>query len=336
MSLITLAVLFFVSFIFTVLATGVLLPILRRGGLLDEPNERSSHTTPTLYGGGIAVTLVVIILFVLLAVNPFDWFASAIDFASFWMILAVVGLALVSWLDDIKGVPQIFRLIIHFAAVFILLLIEPGKGLVFQGVAPLWLDRFVSAILWVWFINLFNFMDGIDGITGVETASISIGIVLLAGALGWKQIGQAHALILAGAGIGFLWWNWHPAKVFLGDVGSIPLGYLLGWLLLSLAAEGHWMQALILPLYYLVDATFTLFIRLCRGEKLWEAHRDHYYQQAVQKGLSHAKVANSIAIANVFLIGFAVSSLRAPVTGLVGAAVVIVILLVYFRKKPNT
>ena len=333
--MITLAVLFFVSFLFTVLATGALLPILRRRVMLDEPNERSSHTTPTLQGGGIAVIIVVILFFVLLAMNPFDSQAVATELGSVWIILAVVGLAFISWLDDIRGVPQMVRLIIHFAAAFILLLVEPDKGPIFQDILPLWLDRAVAAVLWVWFINLFNFMDGIDGITGVETVSISIGIFLLAGALGWEQIGQAYALILAGAGIGFLWWNWHPAKVFLGDVGSIPLGYLLGWLLLGLAAQGYWVQALILPLYYLVDATVTLIVRLTRGERVWEAHRDHYYQQAVQKGLSHARVANSVAIANVFLIGFTVTSLRAPVIGLVGAVVVIVLLLVYFKKKPD-
>ena len=109
--------------------------------------------------------------------------------------------------------------------------------------------------------------------------------------------------MLAGAAVGFLWWNWSPAKVFFGDVGSVPLGFLLGWLLLTLAGHGYWAAAIILPLYYLVDATLTLLERLARGEKIWEAHRSHYYQQAVQKGLSHAHVSRLILTGNVVLIG---------------------------------
>ncbi len=127
-------------------------------------------------------------------------------------------------------------------------------------------------------------MDGIDGISSVETVSIGIGITILAGSLGWESLGQTYSLVLAGAATGFLWWNWQPARVFLGDVGSVPLGFLLGWLLLNLAANGYWLQALILPLYYIADATLTLLERLIRRKKIWEAHRDHYYQQAVQKG----------------------------------------------------
>ena len=140
---------------------------------------------------------------------------------------------------------------------------------------------------------------------------------------------------LAGAGAGFLWWNWQPAKVFLGDVGSIPLGLLIGWLLLTLAVNGYWLQAIILPLYYFVDATLTLLQRLGRGEKFWEAHKRHYYQQAVQKGMSHSRVAASILLGNTILVVLAVTSTHAPVTGMIGAIAVIFVMLLYFKTPLN-
>jgi len=110
--------------------------------------------------------------------------------------------------------------------------------------------------------------------------------------------------------LGFLAWNWAPAKLFLGDVGSIPLGYLTGWLLLGMAGEGHWAPALILPLYYLVDATLTLLRRAARFEKIWHAHREHFYQRAVQAGLDHGGVVLRILGANLALIALAVLGLE--------------------------
>ncbi len=98
-------------------------------------------------------------------------------------------------------------------------------------------------------------------------------------------------------------WNWAPARIFLGDVGSVPLGYLLGFLLLDVAARGHWKIALILPLYFLADATLTLVRRLLRGERVWQAHRQHFYQRAVQRGLGHAAVVRRVIAADLILIG---------------------------------
>ena len=130
----------------------------------------------------------------------------------------------------------------------------------------------------------FNFMDGIDGMASVETISISIGIIFLAANANWEPLGQVYAAVLAGAMAGFIKLNWAPAKVFLGDVGSIPIGFIIGWLLLKLASEGLWLPAFILPLYYITDATFTLARRILKREKFWLPHKQHYYQQAVIRG----------------------------------------------------
>jgi UDP-N-acetylmuramyl pentapeptide phosphotransferase/UDP-N-acetylglucosamine-1-phosphate transferase len=108
---------------------------------------------------------------------------------------------------------------------------------------------------------------------------------------------------VTGAAIGFLVWNWSPARIFLGDVGSVPLGYVLGFLLLDLAVRGHWRIALILPLYFLADATITLARRLLRGERVWQAHREHFYQQGVRRDLGHAAVVKRVIAADLLLVG---------------------------------
>jgi UDP-N-acetylmuramyl pentapeptide phosphotransferase/UDP-N-acetylglucosamine-1-phosphate transferase len=299
---VTIVAVFVVTLALTAAATGLLLPQLRRHAILDRPNGRSSHDTPTPRGGGIAVVGIVLLAFLAI-------FAGQ---AAEWGLLAIVGiaavLAIVSWRDDLAGLSPALRLAVQALAVAGGLAVLPGSGVVFQGFLPRWLDLIASGLLWLWFVNLYNFMDGIDGITGVETACIGGGIALTAflfdgaGVAGATLLGAA----IAGAGVGFLVWNWHKAKIFLGDVGSVPLGFLLGWLLLSLAATTFWATALILPLYYLADATWTLLRRLSRGEKIWQAHREHAYQRAVQRGFSHAAVVQRILLTDLVLVGMGI------------------------------
>jgi UDP-N-acetylmuramyl pentapeptide phosphotransferase/UDP-N-acetylglucosamine-1-phosphate transferase len=194
-------------------------------------------------------------------------------------------------------------------------------------------DRLVAGLAWIWFINLFNFMDGIDGIAGVEAACIGAGLFVVLQGLGSPAGLGLIALATAGAALGFLWWNWQPARIFLGDVGSVPLGYLLGWLLLSAAAAGAWAPALILPLYYLADASLTLVRRLLRGERIWHAHRQHAYQRAVQGGMSHAQTVRIIAAGNLALIGLAVVAGGGWPMAALGAAVFVVLLVLLALYK---
>jgi UDP-N-acetylmuramyl pentapeptide phosphotransferase/UDP-N-acetylglucosamine-1-phosphate transferase len=147
-------------------------------------------------------------------------------------------------------------------------------------------------------------MDGIDGLAGAETASIGAGLLLFASVgAGVDSELRGLAAVVSAAAIGFLVWNWAPARIFLGDVGSVPLGFLLGFLLLDLAFRGHWKIALILPLYFLADATITLSRRLLRSERIWRAHREHFYQQAVRRGVAHEAVVTRVLAANGLLIG---------------------------------
>ncbi len=202
-----LPIIFIVAFVMTMLGVCLLLPWLRFREILDHPNPRSSHSTPTLRGGGIAVTIVIVAIFIFLHSNPLDIASEGIIKINFNLIFSIIILALISWLDDVRGLSQITRLIFHFLAVVIVLMSQPQSWSIFQGSIPLWLDLIIVLIIWVWFINLFNFMDGIDGISGVEVTSVCTGIVLLALMIGWEPIGQVYAVILAGIGFGFLWWN---------------------------------------------------------------------------------------------------------------------------------
>jgi UDP-N-acetylmuramyl pentapeptide phosphotransferase/UDP-N-acetylglucosamine-1-phosphate transferase len=248
---------------------------------------------------------------------------------------ATAALALVSWRDDRGGADWRLRLAVQIAAA--------AAGLFAIGIAPLaartglpvFLVGAVLALGWVWFVNLYNFMDGIDGITGVETASIGIGLVVLAVVTLGAVAGQALAgLALAGTAIGFLVWNWHPARVFLGDVGSVPLGYIVGMLLIEAVVAGHWTAALILPLYYLADATLVLVIRAQAGRKPWEAHKSHFYQRAHQAGLSHARVSLCIGAANLVLVVLAAAAgFGWRWLSLAAAAAVVALLLAYFGSR---
>ncbi len=291
-------------------ATGYVLRVLRRRRILDHPNQRSSHTDPTPRGGGVGLLVVLLPIWIAVALLHPPLTRVGLVIAA-----AATALAVVSWIDDVAGLSALVRLIAQALAVAVGLWVMAPDFLVFQGWLPAAVDRLAAVLLWLWFVNLFNFMDGIDAMAGSEAACIALGLALLAlvapadaaeGAL------APLAATLGAAALGFLWWNWPPAKVFLGDVGSVPLGFLIGWLLLEAAAAGFWKAALILPLYYLADATVTLVRRGLRGESVWEAHAEHFYQQAVRRGFGHAGVVRAVVLANLGLVALALLSAHGP------------------------
>ncbi len=311
---------------------------LLRHQLLDHPNPRSSHTQATPRGGGIAILAVVLPAWLLLSllVPPQNETAR-------WLVPAgALVLAAISFVDDLRSLPQWIRFLVQAITVGVAVQLLPGP--VVQGLLWPWLDTVAAAIIWLWFINLFNFMDGIDGIAGVEAIGIGVGIYAIGAVFLPLAAEHAQGLAIAAAMAGFLVWNWHPARIFLGDVGSIPLGFLLGWLLLNLAASGLWQAALILPLYYLADATLTLLRRLLRGAVIWQAHREHCYQLAIQRGRTHSAVAGAVALVNAALIVLALIA-AIPATPsflpwlMIAIAAIIVALvmawMVYGGRKPS-
>ena len=171
------------------------------------------------------------------------------------------------------------------------------------------MERFFIFIGGIWFVNLVNFMDGIDWITVAEVVPITAAIILI----GWiGSLSDASILVAAallGATVGFAPFNKPKARLFLGDVGSLPVGLLLAWLLLQLAEHGHWVAAVLLPLYYLLDATLTLMKRLLRRERFWLPHRSHYYQRAVDGGFGVLDVVHRVFGTNIALVALAVVSI---------------------------
>jgi UDP-N-acetylmuramyl pentapeptide phosphotransferase/UDP-N-acetylglucosamine-1-phosphate transferase len=201
------------------------------------------------------------------------------------------------------------RLVLQAAAVAVVLAAVPPELRVVPAL-PWWAERLCILIGGIWFVNLVNFMDGIDWMTVAEVAPITAALALfgMMGAL--PPDATAVSFALCGAMIGFAPFNRPVARLFLGDVGSLPIGLTLGWLLLLLASRGHLAAALLLPLYYLADATVTLLRRLVKGEPITQAHRDHFYQRAVDKGGSVSQTVTRIFAVNVLLCALAAITLK--------------------------
>jgi UDP-N-acetylmuramyl pentapeptide phosphotransferase/UDP-N-acetylglucosamine-1-phosphate transferase len=273
----------------------VLHPYLRRYALA-RPNARSSHREPSPQGGGIAV---------IAATIAATWFGSfslgaAIAAPLVTVFAAVVMMACVGATDDIRPLGVAPRLILQALAVAAVIYARPAELRVLPAL-PLWIERAVVFVGGLWFVNLVNFMDGIDWMTVAEVVPITAALVAL-GCLGALALdGIALALALGGAMLGFAYFNRPAAKLFLGDVGSLPIGLLLGWLLVRLAGQGALAAALLLPLYYLADATLTLIRRLLSGERVWRAHRTHYYQRATDRGFAAAEIAARVFAVNLGL-----------------------------------
>nr|WP_244816028.1 glycosyltransferase family 4 protein [Caballeronia sp. Lep1P3] len=278
----------------------------------DVPNDRSLHTRPTPRVGGWGIVPVGVVA--MLALAPSMWLVA--------LIAAV--LAAVSQIDDRRGLPARVRFGAHVLAVALLIVVNPAP-------APWWALAAVGFLM-VWLVNLYNFMDGSDGLAG-GMALFGFGgyaVAALSGPVPQIDLGIASAAI-AGAAAGFLLFNFHPARIFLGDSGSIPLGFLAGalgyWGWLE-AAWPVWFPALVFS-PFIADASVTLLRRLSRGEKFWQAHREHYYQRMVRLGVGHARTALAwyvLMLAGVLLANWALGfSPSAQWLAVGGWAIVIVI-----------
>ena len=278
-------------------------PLLVRYALA-RPNARSSHKVPTPQGGGVAVIAAVLSVSALTyLVLPGAKGLPLLEIAT--VFSATLLIALVGAADDVRTIEVAPRLLLQAIAVAAVIAALPADATVIPYL-PWWVERFALLVAGVWFLNLVNFMDGIDWMTVAEVLPVTAGLAIL-GAFGALP---SHAMIVAlalfGGTLGFAPFNRPVARLFLGDVGSLPLGLLIGWLLLLLAARGHLAAALLLPLYYVADATVTLIRRLVRGERIWQAHRAHFYQRATDNGRSVHAVVVRVLLVNIALAGLAV------------------------------
>jgi UDP-N-acetylmuramyl pentapeptide phosphotransferase/UDP-N-acetylglucosamine-1-phosphate transferase len=228
--------------------------------------------------------------------------------------------------------------LLQAAAVAAILFIAPADLRILPA-CPLWIERAILMFAGLWFVNLVNFMDGLDLMTVAEVVPVTAAMVLLGWSGTYPQIPALVAAALCGAMLGFAPFNRPVAKVFLGDVGSLPIGLLLGWCLLQLAWHQQLTAALLLPLYYLADATITLFRRIARREPFWAAHRSHYYQRATDNGLAVPRVVGEVFVLNLALVLLALASITAKspaysVLLLAIGAVAVALLLYRFSRGP--
>lgn len=267
--------------------------------LMDIPNVRSSHSLPTPRGGGVAIVLSFLFAIMLLAIEQdADWSSTLVLFGS------GLSIAILGFLDDHGHIAARWRLLGHFCAA--------GWGLFWlRGLPPVdvfgatlnlgWFGVVLALLYLVWLLNLYNFMDGIDGIASVEAIFVCLGACLIYVLAGHVTLIPAPLLLAAAVG-GFLFWNFPPARIFMGDAGSGFLGIILGLLSLQaawIAPELLWCWLILLGVF-VVDATVTLLRRLLRGEKVYVAHRSHAYQFAARQYNAHLPVTLAVLAVNVF------------------------------------
>ncbi len=290
----------------------VLIAFLQRKAVLDMPNARSSHSIPTPRGAGwLAMGLPIAVL---LAYTPVLPLAPALQLSLGALGLALLFLLVVSGLDDRLSLTPLLRLLAHTAAAALVVFTLPDSVRVFPDL-PFIAEKIILLLGTIWMINLTNFIDGINGITAANGLAIAGGVAMAACLL------PAHpslivlllsASLIAGGLGGFLYWNVPDARIFLGDSGSIPLGLWQAYVLIFVSAIFGLVPALLMCLYPLLDATFTLFKRALKREKIWQAHRSHFYQQAVQNGRTHARTSKLIFGFNVMCLFLACVSILYP------------------------
>jgi UDP-N-acetylmuramyl pentapeptide phosphotransferase/UDP-N-acetylglucosamine-1-phosphate transferase len=273
--------------------TWLIKTISLKNNILDMPNERSSHSIPTPRGGGLAIVICWYLGISIL------WYYGIISIDLYLALMCGILLAGISLLDDIYGLKPFIRLLVQTLTTILAVIflggidhfMLPGKVII-----PSIIMYPLVIVGIIWFINLYNFLDGIDGYASVEAISVAIALFLFAG--------ESINLVLIASVLGFLIWNWPKARIFMGDIGSTQLGFIL----IILGIYYHNVQTLsfiwwiVITAPFWFDATLTLIRRWRKGENLSQAHRKHIYQRLVQSGYSHLKVTVLLILVNFILI----------------------------------
>jgi UDP-N-acetylmuramyl pentapeptide phosphotransferase/UDP-N-acetylglucosamine-1-phosphate transferase len=315
----------------------VLMPLFGRFAVA-VPTARSSHSALTPQWGGLAVISATIGVAALVVFLSPRFGAEAT--AQISQVLLAAGLmAALGVVDDVRNLPPAYKLVVQAIAVVLVIAALPDDMHVLPFL-PHWLERALLFAGGLWYVNLVNFMDGIDWMMVVEVVPVTAGIALV-GALGALPTeGLIVALALNGAMLGFAPFNRPVARLFLGDMGSLPIALLLAWLLFLVAGSGHLAAALLLPLYFVADATVTLSRRLAARERVWEAHRSHFYQRAGHNGFTNWEIIGRVFAVNLALLALAAFSVvfASPIVGFaavtLGLGIVAWLLAGFARRRP--
>ncbi|MEE8379351.1 MAG: glycosyltransferase family 4 protein [Gammaproteobacteria bacterium] len=290
-----------VCFVFSISVTGILQTYALKHSLIDVPNERSSHSLPTPRGGGLSIVIPV-----LLSIAVLFFTAQLETNITLALGAGCFFVASVGWIDDHRHIPANWRALLYgitaVSAVYFLAVSDSYRS-VYQNI-PFAIVSSVLIVIWiVWMTNLYNFMDGTDALAAIQTicAGISIGVIFwLEGQYGLATV----CFVISASSCGFLFWNWPPAKIFMGDVGSCSLGFCFGVLAVIGEIQGSVPFAVffILLSIFICDTTFTLLMRIFANEKWYQAHKSHAYQRLVQLGMSHKKLAIIVLFVNVLIL----------------------------------
>jgi Fuc2NAc and GlcNAc transferase len=285
-------VLYFIVFLFTFLLTYLIKNYAIKKSLIASVNERSSHTIPTPHGGGIAISMTWFLGLTYLFLN------DQIDSSLFYALLVGIIISVVSFFDDIYELSAKLRLIVQSIVAILGLYLLGGLDTVTFGIFDISFGIVINILAFfmiIWFINLYNFLDGINGYAGSEAVFLGIA--------GFMIFDDNHFLLLIVSALGFLFWNYNKAKIFMGDVGSTLLGYNIAIFTIyyaNIESTNLWIWIILFGLFWF-DATLTLIRRKLNNEKLSQAHKKHAYQRLTQAGWSHYKVTNWSIVINMIL-----------------------------------
>lgn len=315
------------------MVTRFLVEFFPKLGLVDKPGDRRLHEDTTPTGGGIAVILSFIMGFILIDYKIYDFYYSAS------VAIPIFILAFISFYDDIRDMPVFIRLLIHLSVAGYMTyeLLLPYQ--LFHGELGFYEDLILAFIALAGFCNIYNFMDGIDGITASESIHLSLTIIALC-YLRYDIIIHSDLVLLIAVmvltcSIAFVIYNWHPAHIFIGDVGAISIGMLLGLCLMLIAASSVklFVSCIIASMYYLADGGLTILIRLLKGEKIWLPHTNHFFQQAIRKEIPRRKIVIEVIMCNYWLMLLAISALYYPLLSLIFAIGLVTRILLRFSDR---
>ena len=287
--------------------------------ILDIPNERSSHTIPTPRGGGLAI-IITFYIGVLI-------FKSSIDIELFLALFTALPIAIISLIDDIQPLSSKVRLIVQTFSTILALYFLGGVNFIDFTLFQLsgWWLNVIAFFSILWLTNLYNFLDGIDGYASSQTVIIGIGLFLF--------FANPLSLVLLAGSLGFLLFNWHKASIFMGDVGSATLGFIVAIFIFSDTSNGNIYIWLVLLSLFWIDASVTLLRRYLNKEKISTAHRKHAYQRLTQIGWSHSKVVLFSIVFNILFLLLLYTFVNNTIVFMINIVVITLILYFIERKK---
>ncbi len=331
----------FILYFFCFSALKKIIPFLKKSSLIDHPSSRGNHVKSMPKGGGI-----ILIPSIIISISLYFFIENTINTKWLVFLLSIFFLFIVSLIDDIKSLPVSLRLTMHFICVLISVYFMKNDIIYFLNNTDFIIKLNINESLlfyllgsliifsWLWLINLFNFMDGMDGLNALQMIFLGLTINIISLMDYFDKNFQLLGLVIFSSFLAFFRHNKPLAKIFLGDSGSIPSGYIAGFVLIqSFLKQGPFFSILIILMYFILDSTITLIIRSIKKKNLFTAHSDHFYQRMIRKGYSHQYVLRKILFLLIILIIMSFISLKYYLISFSFALASTILSLIYFSIR---